>query len=337
MRRSNLLRRVGVLLVVGCVGSLGSATAQDTQPAAPAATQPSERAPIKACVLDVQGDVQHAPLDSSEWVPCAVGDEYPEQTIIRTGIRSTVKFRIGEDDTYTALVVDSASKVVLSEAYRTADLKRVRVGVGYGRIRAGVAEGGLESDFTVDSPVATLSKRGTWDFGLFYERGTDRFEIFLLDQGLVEALDLVSGRRRTVLPREFVNQAMLRWMDQVNFVRNVPVPDILGQGDIAVAFNRLRTNGLGVLDPEGGSAILLDLSSGRAQAAFVDMLPPTIAPAPPGRPSRPEGYFGTGRLDELIPLIVESSSPLVQQGFAKPGRYTFRRSALENWLAEHRR
>jgi len=54
----------------------------------------------------------------------------------------------------------------------------------------------------VDSPVATLSKRGTWDFGLFYERGTDRFEIFLLDQGLVDAFSKLTGQHRQVLPQE---------------------------------------------------------------------------------------------------------------------------------------
>ena len=56
-------------------------------------------------------------------------------------------------------------------------------------VRAGVAEGGLKSDFTIDSPVATLSKRGTWNFALYYERETERFEISLLDRGLVEAID----------------------------------------------------------------------------------------------------------------------------------------------------
>ncbi len=316
----------------------GQQPAETTQPA----TQPAERKPITARVLEVSGDVKHAPLDSTDWQPCRVAEEYPEQTVILTGVRSSVKFQIGDDDTYTALVVEPVSQTILSEAYQTADTKRVRIGVGYGRMRAGVAEGGLKSDFAVDCPVATLSKRGTWDFGLFYERGTDHFEMFLLDQGLVEVLDKLSNQRRTLLPRELVTQAMRRWADEAQFRRNVPIVDALGQGDIGVAFNELQQSGLRVLNPEGGPTVLLDLSSSFAETNFSqivrDQLPPTpITPGPIRTRVRPEGFFGTGRGDELVPLVIGANSPLAQKGLARPGTYTFRRSALENWLQQRGR
>jgi hypothetical protein len=309
----------------------GQPPAQTTQPA----TQPAGRTPIKARVLEVRGDVKHAPLDSTDWQACQVDDEYPEQTVILTGVRSSVKFQIGDDNTYTALVIDPVSQTILSEAYRTADTKRVRIGVGYGRMRAGVAEGGLKSDFTVDCPVATLSKRGTWDFGLFYERGTQHFEIFLLDQGLVEALDKLTQQRRTLQPHELVTQAMRRWADEAQLLRNVPIADMLGQSDIEVAFNELE-------NPEGGMMVLLDLSSSFAATSFSELirtqLPLTpIRQVPIRTRARPEGFFGTGRGDELVPLIIEANSPLAQKGFARPGKYTFRRSALENWLQQRRK
>ena len=44
--------------------------------------------------------------------------------------------------------------------------------------------------------------------------------------------------------------------------------------------------------------------------------------------------YGTDCL-ELIPVILEANSPLVQKGLARPGRYMFRRSALETWLRQH--
>jgi hypothetical protein len=313
----------------------GQQPAETTQPT----TQPAGRTPITARVLEVRGDVQHAPLDSNDFRPCQVDEEYPEQTVILTGVRSSVKFQIGDDDTYTALVIEPVSQTILSEAYKTADTKRVRIGVGYGRMRAGVAEGGLKSDFAVDCPVATLSKRGTWDFGLFYERGTDRFEMFLLDQGLVEALDKMNLQRRTLLPRELVTQAMRRWADQAQLLRNVPIQDALGQGDMEVAFNELQNSGLRVLNPEGGQAVLLDLSSSFAKQNFSELVRTQLplAPITPGLVRtrvRPEGFFGTGRGDELVPLVIEANSPLAQKGFARPGKYTFRRSALENWLQQ---
>jgi hypothetical protein len=212
--------------------------------------------------------------------------------------------------------------------------------VGYGKIRAGVAEGGLKSDFTVDSPVATLSKKGTWNFGLAYERGTDRFEVFLLDYGLVDALNKITGERRGLVPGELVTQVMRRWLDQVQILRNIPVPDILGQGDVEVAFNRIAQDGLGVLGPGEGRAVLINLSNITARNEFArlaHLLLPSLPTPPPGeRPDlRPEGFFGTGRGDQLINVLIEQNSALAQKGFAKPGCYKVRRSALEGWLRNH--
>jgi hypothetical protein len=102
--------------------------------------------------------------------------------VILTGVRSSVKFQIGDDDTYTALVVEPVSQTILSEAYRTTDTKRVRIGVGYGRMRRR-RRGRLKSDFMMDVDRHALA--AAREFGLFYERGTDRFEMFLLTR-LVE-------------------------------------------------------------------------------------------------------------------------------------------------------
>jgi hypothetical protein len=335
-------RTLAAVLLTG-FWMIGVALAQTTQ-ATQATSAPTERTPITARVLEIRGDAKHAPIGSEDWQACAVDEEYPEQTVIETGVRSSIKLQIGNDDTYTAIVIESASRTVLSEAYRTADAKRVRIGVGYGRMRGGVAEGGLKSEFTVDSPVATLSKRGTWDFGLFFERGTDRFEIFLLDQGLVDAFSKVMGQHRTVLPRELVTQTMRRWLDQAQLVRNVPIVDFLGQADTSVAFNELDNSGLRVLNPEGGYTVLVDLSNTFSQDQFTTLvrhslptLGEVVSPVTGGRITRPEGFFGTGRGDELVPVTIAPNSQLAQKGFARPGTYTFRRAALEGWMRQQSR
>jgi hypothetical protein len=183
-----------------------------------------------------------------------------------------------------------------------------------------------------------LSKRGTWNFGLFYERATDRFEIFLLDRGLVDALNQITGEHRGLKPGEAVTQAMRRWADEAQIRRNVPIPDLLGQSDIDIVFNRIENDGLGVLDPGGGRAVLLDLSTGIAKQEFEQLLRDRVPVLPPGLPpptenrTRPEGFFGTGRGDQLINVIIERNNPLAAQGLARPGQYTFRRAALEGWL-----
>lgn len=293
---------------------------------------------VMAKVIEVHGDVKHAPLDSQEYEVCELGDEYPEKTKIITGVRSSIKLQIGDEEPYTCLLIEAVGKTILSEAYKTETTKKVRIGVGYGRIRAGVAEGGLESDFTVDSPVATLSKRGTWGFTLFYERDTDFFSIGLTDRGLVEALDKVRKQQRQVKPREMVTSAMRMWLDQSRFDRNVPIPDILGQGDIDVAFNRMKQDGLGVLGVGGGKQVLINLSNQSARGDFERLARRSLphGALPFTKRHRPEGFFGTGRGDELIGVMIENSNPLVQQGHAKPGNYKFRRSVLQSWLRDYR-
>ena len=297
------------------------------------------RQPIMAKVIELHGDVRYAPL-KGKYRPCKLGDTYPAGTKIITGVRSSIKFQIGEEEPYTCLLIDAVGKTVISEAWKDQTTKKVRVGVGYGRIRAGVAEGGLKSDFTVDSPVATLSKRGTWGFSLYYERDSDYFEIGLADRGLVEAIDKLRNQRRAVRPREFVTAAMRMWLDQAQFQRNVPIPDMLGQGDITVAFNRIKQAGVGVVGPGEGPRVLLNLSNASARDRFArlarrHLLPPPGAPPRNRNQIRPEGLFGTGRGDELVQIMIDQASPLVQRGMARPGRYLFRRAALRSWLREY--
>jgi len=311
--------------------------AAGTQATATGPTTQAARRPLAARVIEVVGEVRHAPLGSQEWQAVKLGDAYPEGTKILTGLRSSVKFQIGEEEPYTCLLVDSASLTILGEAAIERQTKEVRVGVSYGRIRAGVAEGGLESEFTVDSPVATLSKRGTWGFSLYYERGTDVFEIALTDRGLIEAIRRVGRQRRTLSPRERVTQAMRMWLDQSQLDRNVSIADLLGQEDILVAFNRLQNDGLGVVTPGSGRSMIIDLRSQGARAAFAHRLQQSLGSLPArgiGVPSRirPEGFFGTGRGDELVDVLIQANEALALKGFVRPGHYRFRRAALENWL-----
>lgn len=325
--------------------SAALAAAQTTQPAPPATpTTPTDRTGIKARAIEVNGSVDWAPLESSEWKPVKLNDEFSEQTKFRTGVRSSLKLQIGDEEPYSCMMIDSVGKTVLSEAYKTSDTKKVRVGVGYGKVRAGVSEGGLKSDFTVDSPVATLSKRGTWGFSLYYERDTDAFEVGLTDSGLVDALSKISGDRRSVAPGQLVTQAMRRWLDQVQLFRNVPIADVLGQSDIEVAFNRLDSDGLGVTNVGSGRASVVNLRDQGTQQDFSRAIQNALLTQAiggdlnviGGAPLRSEGFFGTGRGDQLIAFVVDARNPLASKGAMRPGTYRFRRDALEGWLKAHR-
>ncbi|MBK8915957.1 MAG: hypothetical protein IPM64_15415 [Phycisphaerales bacterium] len=324
----------------------GSSASGDSEPpAAPVATAAAAPTtapavqPLRARVLEVKGDVQHAPIGSIDWKPCKADEEYPEQTKIRTGVRSTIKLQLGSDEPYTAVLIESVGLVALAELALTPESKRVRIGVGYGKIRAGVAEGGLQSDFTVDSPVATLSKRGTWNFGLSFDRGTERFEVFLADHGLVEALRSATSERRTLQPGQAVTQAMRRWLDEVELRQNVPIADLFGQEDMIVAFNRIDNDGLGVLGPGSGRTLFVNLGNDAARGQFQQQLRTALrdfdgdaTPPADGPILRPEGFFGTGRGEQLIPLLLDPGNALVKSGAARSGRYWIRRSAMHEFL-----
>lgn len=339
------LLAAGFVAIAGAQDA-GAPPAEQAPSTAPAATQPAlpEGAQEVLCrVIDVFGDAEWAPLESQAWKPVQMDDAYSPGTKIRTGVRSSVKFQVGDEEPYTAFVIDSIGLTYLSEVYKTAEMKKVRLGVSYGQIRGGVAEGGLRSEFTIDTPEATLSKRGTWAFGIFYERGTGRFEIFLLDRGLVQALNRVRGTQRGVLPGERVTQAMRLFLDQAQIDRNVPIADVLGQSDVEVAFNRLQNDGLGVLGPGQGRTYLINLSNASAQQAFGQLAQNALqqgggfVPPPPVPTLRAEGFFGTGRGDDLVRVLIEADNPLAKGGHARPGQYMFRRSALQEWLQQNRR
>lgn len=352
----------GSLALLSTAAIAQEADAQPTQPsdtpskAAPPASEstpeansetapPADAQPIFARVIEVTGDVRYAPLDSTDWKPVAMDMQLPAETQIRTGLKSAVKFQIGDEAPFTALVIESVGKVVLSEAYRSPEKKRVRIGVSYGKVRAGVAEGGLQSDFTVDTPVATLSKRGTWDFGVRFER-PNRFEFFLNDYGLIQVLNRITSDIRTLEPGQKVTEAMRQWLTESRFARSVPVPDIFGQGEIEISFNHLRNSGLGVTDVGGGESIFIDLNNRSARQAFSNLVGNLLRDTTPrittqgnrtvGPIRRPEGFFGTGRGDQLVPVVIESASSLAQKGYAKPGTYKIRRAALEGWLSKNR-
>ncbi len=332
----------------GTMQPIGSTPPAPTPPTAPkittpattnTTTTPADPGAIFATVLETNGDAAYRIEEAGEWKPLKVGDKLPALTQIRTGIGGSAKLQIGEEEPYSAVVIDPVSALILSELSKTTEVKKVRVGVGYGRIRAGVAEGGLRSDFTVDSPVATLSKKGTWNFGLFYERSTDRFEIFLLDRGLVEALNKITGDLRTVKPGEAVTNAMRIWCDEAQLRRNVALADLLGQDDYEIAFNRLRNDGIGIVDVGSGNTTFLNLRDPNASNEFrnivrdrLNTFPIIPPPIDFGRQLRPEGFFGTGGGDQLIQVIIDRDSFLSRGGFARPGNFTFRRAALEGWL-----
>lgn len=265
---------------------------------------------LPALVVDVGGTVDWAaagvsPLVTDGWTAVAVGDRLDPTTQIRTGLRSFVNLQFGETTTVSIRSITHAS---IDQFYRSAKTENVRIGLGYGTVRGGSSEGEVRSDIIVDSPVATLAKRGTEGWEINVEPGTGRFRISLAEYGLVEAVQKLAGdrtRSRLVRPGEYATPANIAnvWVKQDIFNRTVAFysPEAVSEADAEFATQNSR--GYAVLAPGGGSA-LVDLS-GRVSADFVlaqtaaglpaGVLPPNIAIGRPGPIGRPEGNFGTPR------------------------------------------
>lgn len=265
--------------------------------------------PLSAVVLEVGGSVDWAKpgvsaLANDGWTGVKVNDRFESGTQIRTGLRSFVNLQFGQT---TTVSVRSATYASIDQFYASTKVESVRIGVGYGTVRGGSSEGEVKSDVIVDSPVATLAKRGTEGWEIEVEPMTGRFRVSLAQYGIVEAIQKLSDdrtRSRTVLPGQYATHANIAnmWVKQDIFDRNVTfyTPESTTFADAEFGAN--NTRGYGVLSPGGGME-LRDLSQRVSASQILDRtnndLPPTIPPVNTaigvrGVLTRPEGNFGTG-------------------------------------------
>jgi len=295
--------------------SAGQAPAQEPQATTPPSTpataqsQPAEALPAK--VIEVQGSVEWAaagvsPLVTEGWTAVKLGDELKPSTQIRTGLRSHVNLQFGETTTVSIRSITHAS---IEQFYRSATTENVKINLGYGTVRGGSSEGTIKSGVIVDSPIATLAKRGTEGWELQSQPGLGRFRIALAEHGLVEAWQKLAGdttRSRLVRPGEYATDANIAnmWIKQDIFNRVVffQQPDTVTEAD--AEFMTENTSGYAVLAPGGGSTVI-DLSE-RVSAEFVlsqtgspGLTPPDMAIGVRPR-IRPEGNFGTPRTFRAI-------------------------------------
>lgn len=279
---------------------LGRATAQENAAAAPTATQPAEPADAEAMtavVVKLAGDVRAAEVAAEgqepQWHPLKVGDRVAAGTLIQTKNRSSVLLQFGD----TAIArIGSYTSATVAQFHRTAQTQNVKLDLGYGAVRAGVAEGAFESDMTIETPVATLTKRGTWNFGIEYEAVTGRFRIYLADRGLVEALNQITNERRRLLAGQYLTHLMTRWIETAKFDRQVPILDVFGLTGAETDFNLWNDSGLSVLSGGGGAALDLGDPRKRPRSGQFGFQQRPRLPLRPlaGGLDRPEGNFGTG-------------------------------------------
>jgi hypothetical protein len=308
------LRILGIALAV-CATGAGMAQAQEptaSRQTEAVATAPQGALQIEALVIEVKGRAQHAPVgtavaDTAAWQPVQPNDHYPGDTLIRTGLSSHVTLQFGTEQPYTVVMVERMTLAHIGSLYKTDEEKVSRVHVNYGAVRGGVSEGGLRSSFVVDSTVATLTKRGTWGFRLFVERGTGRYEISLAETGMVEVLNNITRERQNIVSGQYVTESMRRWVEQASFDRTITLQDRFGMTNNEFQFKALYDGGLSVMDPAATANTYQLARPGLQQAisqelhqiqqlAFLQQLQGIFGQQRPSVIQRPEGNFNSNRV-----------------------------------------
>jgi hypothetical protein len=135
---------------------------------------------------ELSGTVELKAPGSAEWVIAAAGDRIATRTLISTGFRSTAVLVVGE----SVITVRPLTRLSLEEIIRNQDNEQVNLYLHTGRVRAEVSPpSGGKTDFTVRSPTATASVRGT-----SFEFDTERL---VVDEGRVQ-YSLANGRQAYV-------------------------------------------------------------------------------------------------------------------------------------------
>ncbi|GHU06979.1 hypothetical protein FACS1894151_00610 [Spirochaetia bacterium] len=111
-----------------------------------------------AVIREFSGTVEIKAPGASEWTPAAVGQRLENATMISTGFRSTAQIGLGN----SVLTVRALTRLTLEEIRQQEGNEQVNINLQTGRVRADVAPpAGGRTDFTVRSPSATASVRGT--------------------------------------------------------------------------------------------------------------------------------------------------------------------------------
>jgi hypothetical protein len=139
---------MGILLVMAGAALLGAQTA----------AQPAAAAQSVVYIRETSGTVEVKAPGSSEWRPAVPGEALAAASLISTGFKSTALVAVGS----SLVTVRPLTRLSLEEIARNQNGERAVLNLRAGRVRAEVRPSGGETvDFSIRSPIATASVRGT--------------------------------------------------------------------------------------------------------------------------------------------------------------------------------
>ena len=144
--------------------------AQDA-PATRPATRPAAEKPagelLKAKATLVTKSVYARIASDAPWKRVKVGDTFGQGTEFRTGVGAQLVLTIADN---SVVLVKSLTQVVLDTLLKRKDTIVTKLNLSQGRMKAGVSKGKFQSDFTISSPIASLSVRGTHPISVAFAR-----------------------------------------------------------------------------------------------------------------------------------------------------------------------
>jgi hypothetical protein len=159
----------------------------------------------RAIVREITGTVEIKAPGSSNWVPARPGQSIARAAVVSTGFKSTAVIALGN----SLLSVQPLTRLTVEEIRESAGNERVNISLQTGRIRADVKPPvGGKTEFTVKSPSATASVRGTSfefdglnlrvDEGRVHVTGGDRNGTYV-GAGQSVSADIETGRTISVI------------------------------------------------------------------------------------------------------------------------------------------
>jgi len=148
-------------------------------------------------IKELTGEVELKPAGTNAFVPAHVGSEVAQNTVVSTGFKGTAIITVGS----STITVRPLTRLSLSELQVSSGAENLNMNLQAGRVRVDVKPPeGTKTNFTVQSPSATASVRGTsFEFdthNLNVIEGTVSF------QGLRGAARPVSAGFRSNLDRD---------------------------------------------------------------------------------------------------------------------------------------
>ena len=109
-------------------------------------------------IRECTGEVELKPAGASASVPARPGDTVAIDTVVSTGFKSSAIIELGS----SVIVVRPLTRLSLGEIQSVSGAETLNVNLRSGRVRVDVnPSAGTRANFTVQSPIATASVRGT--------------------------------------------------------------------------------------------------------------------------------------------------------------------------------